>query len=71
MLILREFMIFGGTRRFGELYNELGISRNVLIKRLRRFLELELIKKFPIFESSRRMKYKLRPAPGKGIGKGK
>ena len=60
MLILREFMIFGGTRRFEQLYNALGISRNVLTKRLRRFQELGLIKKSPIFENSRRMEYKLR-----------
>jgi DNA-binding HxlR family transcriptional regulator len=60
MLILREFMIFGGVRRFEQLYNALGISRNVLTKRLRRFLELDLIKKSPIFENSRRMEYKLR-----------
>jgi len=60
MLILREFMIFGGTRRFEQLYNALGISRNVLTKRLRRFVELGLIKKSPIFENSRRMEYKLR-----------
>jgi DNA-binding HxlR family transcriptional regulator len=60
MLILREFMIFGGTRRFEQLYNALGISRNVLTKRLRRFLELGLIKKSPISENSRRMEYKLR-----------
>jgi DNA-binding HxlR family transcriptional regulator len=60
MLILREFMIFGGTRRFEQLYNALGISRNVLTKRLGRFVELGLIKKSPIFENSRRMEYKLR-----------
>lgn len=60
MLILREFMIFGGTRRFEQLYNALGISRNVLTKRLRHFMELGLIKKSPIFENSRRMEYKLR-----------
>ena len=60
MLILREFMIFGGTRRFEQLYSALGISRNVLTKRLRRMLELNLIKKSPIFENSRRMEYKLR-----------
>ena len=60
MLILREFMIFGGTRRFEQLYSALGISRNVLTKRLRRFLELGLIKKSPIFENSRRMEYVMR-----------
>jgi DNA-binding HxlR family transcriptional regulator len=60
MLLLREFMIFGGTRRFEQLYNALGISRNVLTKRLRRLLELGLIKKSPIFENSRRMEYKMR-----------
>ncbi len=60
MLILREFMIFGGTRRFEQLYNALGISRNVLTKRLRRFVEIGLVKKSPIYENSRRMEYKLR-----------
>lgn len=60
MLILREFMIFGGTRRFEQLYNALGISRNVLTKRLRRFVEMGLVKKSPIFENSRRMEYKMR-----------
>ena len=60
MHILREFMIFGGTRRFEQLYDALGISRNILTIRLRRFLELGLIRKAPIFENSRRMEYKLR-----------
>jgi len=60
MLILREFMIFGGTRRFEQLYSTLGISRNVLTKRLKRLQELDLIKKAPIFQDSRRMSYKLR-----------
>ena len=60
MLILREFMIFGGTRRFEQLYCALGISRNILSKRLRRLMELNLIKKTPIFKNSRRMEYKLR-----------
>jgi DNA-binding HxlR family transcriptional regulator len=60
MLILREFMIFGGTRRFEQLNNALGISRNVLTKRLRRLMELGLIKKSPIFDNGRRMEYKLR-----------
>ena len=60
MLILREFMIFGGTRRFEQLYSALGISRNVLTKRLRRLQELNLIKKVPVFEESRRMSYMLR-----------
>ncbi|MEX2366979.1 MAG: helix-turn-helix domain-containing protein [Pseudohongiellaceae bacterium] len=60
MLILREFMIFGGTRRFEQLYSALGVSRNVLTKRLRRLIELDLIKKSPISENSRRMEYKLR-----------
>ena len=60
MLILREFMIFGGTRRFEQLYESLGISRNVLTKRLKSLIELGLIKKTPISENSRRKEYKLR-----------
>ena len=60
MLILREFMIFGGTRRFEQLFHALGISRNVLTKRLARFTELDLIKKSPVAENGKRMEYKLK-----------
>jgi len=60
MLILREFMIFGGTRRFEQLFHALGISRNVLTKRLAHFVELELIKKTPVAENGKRMEYKLK-----------
>ncbi len=58
-LILRDFMIFGGTRRFEQLREGLGISRNVLTERLRTLLEQGIVKKAPIEEGARRMEYKL------------
>lgn len=58
-LILRDFMIFGGTRRFEQLREGLGISRNVLTERLRTLLEQEIVRKFPVEEGARRMEYKL------------
>ncbi|VUD40540.1 putative HTH-type transcriptional regulator [Thalassocella blandensis] len=58
-LILRDFMIFGGTRRFEQLREGLGISRNVLTERLRTLLEQGILKKFPVEEGARRMEYKL------------
>lgn len=59
LLILRDFMIFGGTRRFEQLREALGISRNVLTERLRTLLEQEIIRKIPVGEGARRMEYKL------------
>lgn len=60
MLILREFMIFGGSRRFDQLYNALGISKNVLTKRLKHFQNLGLVRKEPLTPDSKRMHYRLR-----------
>lgn len=60
MIILREFMIFGGTRRFEQLHNSLGISRNILTKRLEQMSVWGLLKKSPITENGKRMEYKLR-----------
>lgn len=59
ILILRDFMIFGGTRRFEQLREALGISRNVLTERLRTLQEQEIIRKSPVGEGARRMEYKL------------
>jgi len=58
-LILRDLMIFGGTRRFEQLREGLGISRNVLSDRLATLLEQEIVRKIPIEEGAKRMEYKL------------
>ena len=59
MMILRDFMIFGGTRRFEQLREGLNISRNVLTERLNTMLEGEIIRKSPVTEGAKRMEYKL------------
>ncbi|MBT5330215.1 MAG: helix-turn-helix transcriptional regulator [Porticoccaceae bacterium] len=59
MLILRDLMMFGGTRRFESLRDGLQISRNILTERLRLLVEKEIIRKVPIAEGARRMQYKL------------
>ncbi len=59
LLILRDFMVFGGTRRFEQLREGLGISRNVLTERLKTLLDQEIIRKSPVEEGGRRMQYKL------------
>lgn len=58
-LILRDLMIFGGTRRFEQLREGLGISRNVLTDRLNTLLNHEIVRKFPIEEGAKRMEYRL------------
>ena len=59
LLIMRDFMVFGGTRRFEQLREGLGISRNVLTERLKTLLDQEIIRKSPVEEGGRRMQYKL------------
>lgn len=59
MMILRDLMIFGGTRRFDSLCEGLDISRNILTERLRVLVEKEIVRKVPITEGARRMEYKL------------
>ena len=59
LLILRDFMVFGGTRRFEQLREGLGISRNVLTERLKTLLDQEIIRKSPVEEGGKRMQYKL------------
>ncbi len=58
-LILRDLMIFGGIRRFEQLREGLGISRNVLTDRLNTLLSQEIVRKFPIEEGAKRMEYRL------------
>lgn len=59
VLIIRDLMLFGGTRRFEQLREGLGISRNILTDRLRRLVEHGLVKKVPVESGARRMEYKL------------
>jgi DNA-binding HxlR family transcriptional regulator len=59
LLILRDFMLFGGQRGFEDLRDSLGISRNILTERLKRLHEEGLIEKVPQVEGGKRMKYKI------------
>lgn len=59
ILILRDLMIFGGRRRFEQLKEGLGISRNILTERLRKLTEENIVSKVPISDGARRMEYQL------------
>lgn len=59
ILILRDLMMFGGTRRFEQLREGLGISRNVLTERLKTLVDQEIVRKSPVEDGGRRMQYKL------------
>jgi DNA-binding HxlR family transcriptional regulator len=59
ILILRDLMIFGGQRRFEQLKEGLGISRNILTERLRKLTQEGIVTKVPISEGARRMEYQL------------
>lgn len=58
-LILRDMMIFGGVRRFEQLREGLGISRNVLTDRLNKLVDQKILYKLPVDEGARRMEYKM------------
>ena len=59
LLILRDFMIFGGQRGFEDLRDSLGTSRNILPERLKRLHEEGLVEKVPQSEGGKRMKYQI------------
>lgn len=59
MLVLRNLMLSGGTCRFDQLVESLGISRNVLTERLKRLEQEDILLKQPVQEGGRRMEYKL------------
>jgi DNA-binding HxlR family transcriptional regulator len=59
LLIIRDLMIFRGTRRFEELRDGLGIARNILTERLRGLLESGIVIKVPVAEGARRREYQL------------
>ncbi len=59
MLIVRDFFVGGGRRRFEQLRDSLGISRNILTERLRTLTEAGVIEKVPLQEGGRRFAYQL------------
>ncbi|MEE4190932.1 MAG: helix-turn-helix domain-containing protein [Halieaceae bacterium] len=59
MLIVRDFFVGGGRRRFEQLRDSLGISRNILTERLRTLTEAGVIEKVPLQEGGRRYAYQL------------
>ncbi len=58
LLIIRD--VLSGPKRFDELQRELGISRNLLAKRLKRMVEGDLLARRSI-PNSRRFAYSLTP----------
>ena len=58
LLIIRD--VLSGPKRFDELQRELGISRNLLAKRLKRMVEGDLLARRPI-PNSQRLAYSLTP----------
>ncbi len=59
MLVVRDFFVGGGRRRFEQLRDSLGISRNILTERLRTLTEAGVIEKVPLQEGGRRHAYQL------------
>ena len=59
MLIIRDFFLGGGRRRFEQLRDSLGISRNILTERLRTLTDAGVIERVPLQEGGRRCAYQL------------
>lgn len=59
MLIVRDFFLGGGQRRFEELRDSLGISRNILTERLRTLTDAAVIERVPLQEGGKRYTYQL------------
>ncbi|MEQ8516840.1 MAG: helix-turn-helix domain-containing protein [Chromatocurvus sp.] len=59
MLIIRDFFIGRGQRRFEQLRESLGISRNILTERLRTLVDAGVIERVPLQEGGRRCAYVL------------
>jgi len=57
MLIVRDFFLGRGQRRFEQLRESLGISRNILTERLRTLLDAGVIERVPLQEGGRRCAY--------------
>ena len=61
MLIVRDFFLGNGVRRFEQLRDSLGISRNILTERLKTLTEAGVIERVPLHEGGKRCAYKLTP----------
>ena len=59
MLILRDFFIGKGQRRFEQLRDSLGISRNILTERLKTLTDAGVIERVPLQEGGKRCFYQL------------
>jgi DNA-binding HxlR family transcriptional regulator len=59
MLIIRDFFLGKGERRFEQLRDSLGISRNILTERLKTLTDAEVIERVPLQEGGKRCTYKL------------
>ncbi|MCZ6830066.1 MAG: helix-turn-helix domain-containing protein [Gammaproteobacteria bacterium] len=59
MLIVRDFFLGNGVRRFEQLRDSLGISRNILTERLKTLTEAGVIERVPLREGGKRCAYKL------------
>lgn len=59
MLIIRDFFLGGRRRRFEQLRDSLGISRNILTERLKTLTEAGVIERVPLQEGGRRCAYQL------------
>ena len=60
LLVLRD--IFRGIRRFDALCDDLGVSRPVLAKRLKRLVESGMLERVPYQDNPPRYDYRLTPA---------
>jgi DNA-binding HxlR family transcriptional regulator len=59
MLIVRDFFLGNGVRRFEQLRDSLGISRNILTERLKTLTEAGVIERIPLQEGGKRCAYQL------------
>jgi DNA-binding HxlR family transcriptional regulator len=59
MLIIRDFFLGKGQRRFEQLRDSLGISRNILTERLKTLTEAGVIERVPLQEGGKRCAYRL------------
>ena len=59
MLIIRDFFLGKGQRRFEQLRDSLGISRNILTERLKTLTEAGVIERVPLQEGGKRCAYQL------------
>jgi DNA-binding HxlR family transcriptional regulator len=59
MLIVRDFFLGHGVRRFEQLRDSLGISRNILTERLKTLTDAEVIERVPLQEGGKRCAYRL------------